>query len=285
MNTTQNLLVPAGVALAISVVMWLILSDVSNQGASVQPFSCNVALIDVQGNLDTYAAQQQVPTEETDPTQPDQAAQPPEPTSDSAYIVGSITAADMDPSVEAIVLTIDSPGGVPVAGEEIAEALKHAHKPTVALVRQTGTSAAYLAATGAQTIFAHRGSDVGSIGITMSYYDTTKKDAQDGFTYVPLFAGTYKEILNPADPLTANEHAILQEYLDKSLDDFVAQVATNRNLPEEKVRALANGLSYLAPEALQLGLIDYIGSIYDVKAYLAQQLGLASADDVALCTY
>jgi len=63
----------------------------------------------------------------------------------------------------------------PVAGEDIATALKHANKPTVALVGDEGDSAAYWATTGAQTIFASSNSSLGDIGVTQSYLDQTKQ--------------------------------------------------------------------------------------------------------------
>ena len=92
-----------------------------------------------------------------------------------------------------------------MAAEEVVNALKNATKPTIALIREGGVSAAYYAASGADIIFASENSDVGSIGITMSYMDNTKKNQAEGLTYNQLSIGKYKDSGDPDKPLTAEE--------------------------------------------------------------------------------
>lgn len=184
-----------------------------------------------------------------------------------------IESADADPSIKAILLQVDSLGGDPVAGEDIASALKHANKPTVALVGDYGTSAAYWAMTGAQTIFASANSSVGDIGITESYLQQTQQNKQNGLQFVSLTAGQYKDMGNPDAPLTAAEKTLMQRDLNITYQNFIQAVAQNRNLSVASVTALANGSSMLGKMALQNGLIDKIGNIYDVESYLADKVG------------
>lgn len=181
--------------------------------------------------------------------------------------------ADSDPSIKAILLQIDSPGGDPVAGEDIATALKHATKPTIALIADEGDSGAYWASTGAQTIFASANSSVGDIGVTQSYLDATKQDEQNGLTFVSLTAGKYKDMGNADTPLTAQEKALAQRDLNITMQNFIDTVATNRNLSVASVTAIADGSSMLGKMALQNGLIDKIGNIYDVESYLPNKIG------------
>ncbi len=96
--------------------------------------------------------------------------------SSSDYIVSAIQAGEEDVNIKAHLIEIDSGGGYPVAGEEIARALTAAKKPTVAVIRQIGASAAYMAAAAADHIFASRYSEVGSIGLTASFLDQAKKN-------------------------------------------------------------------------------------------------------------
>jgi protease-4 len=157
--------------------------------------------------------------------------------------------------------------------------LKHATKPTVALIADEGDSGAYWAATGAEIIFASANSSVGDIGVTGSYLDETKQDEQNGLTFVPLTAGKYKDMGNPDVPLTAEEKALEQRDLNLTMQSFIDAVAQNRNLSVASVTALADGSSMLGQMALQNGLIDKIGNVYDVEDYLKGKIG----SDVTLC--
>jgi protease-4 len=229
--------------------------------------SCNVADITLYGGLVYY------PGEGLDAssTGGDQTA--------AEDVRQQIENADADSSVKAIFLQIDSPGGDPVAGEDIAVALKHASKPTVALIADEGDSAAYWAATGAQTIFASADSSVGDIGVTQSYLDETKQDEQDGLMFVSLTAGKYKDMGSPDSPLTPEERALFERDLNITMQNFIDTVAANRSLSVASVTALADGSSMTGQMAREKGLIDKIGNIYDVEDYLKGKIG----DDVTLC--
>jgi len=183
------------------------------------------------------------------------------------------------PLKTAILLEIDSLGGYPVAGEEVANALKNAKKPTVAVIRQTGDSAAYWATTGADRIFASSLSDVGSIGVSMSYLDNTKKNEVDGLTYNGLSAGKFKDTGDPDKTLTEEEKRLLQRDLDLLHEKFISAVATNRSLDIEKVRILADGSTMLGDAALANGLIDQIGGIPEAESYLRGIVG----EDATVC--
>ena len=236
---------------------------------SQQPGACNVATVQLYGSLVYH------PNESSesgaDSSTADQTA--------AEDVRQEIEAADADPSVQAILLQIDSPGGDPVAGEDVAAALKHASKPTVALIGDEGDSAAYWAATGADTIFASANSSVGDIGVTESYLDQTRQDEENGLTFVPLTAGVYKDMGNPDAQLSPAERAIIQGELDATRDNFVADVAANRNLSVASVTALADGSDMLGQTAIQKGLIDKIGTIYDVEDFLSKKLNT----DAVLC--
>lgn len=237
-----------------------------------QPLSCNVAEVTLYGQVVYYPNEASGASTGADGSGTlDQTA--------AEDVRQQIESADADPSVQAIMLQIDSPGGDPVAGEEIAAALKQATKPTVAFIADQGTSAAYWAATGAQKIFASADSDVADIGVTQSYLDQTKQDQADGLTFISLTAGEYKDMGDPNTPLTPAEKNILQNQLNIVYNNFVAQVAANRNLSVSAVTALANGSPILGAQAVQDGLIDATGTIYDVENYLKGKIG----DNVTLC--
>lgn len=220
--------------------------------------SCNVLGINLHGDLYTYIPEG---NEEDYLSSND--------VTGSEDIVSAIWAAEEDENIKAVLLEIDSYGGMPVAGEEIADALKNLSKPSVAVIRQSGTSAAYWAATGADRIFASRNSDVGSIGVTMSYLEEATPDKK----YVQLSSGKFKDAGNPDKPLTNEEKELLLRDIKIIHENFINAVAVARNIPEDQVRIIADGSSVLGDSALSLKLIDEIGSWKAAEKYLEQQIG------------
>lgn len=187
-------------------------------------------------------------------------------------IVDWIEEAEADESIQAVIFDIDSPGGTPVASEEIMMAIRDMEKPSVALIREIGASGAYWAASATDTIFASRISSVGSIGVLASYIEFAGTLERYNATYRSLTAGEFKDTGDPFKRLTPAEERMFQEQLDDIHAYFIQSVAENRGLPEEKVRELANGWVYTGKEALEFGLIDRIGSDNEVIAHLEEQL-------------
>jgi len=226
---------------------------------------CNVFGIELRGDLMTYIPPSGADMEGGGNYSRNQTA--------SENIVLAINEAQKNDRVKAIILEIDSYGGYPVAGEEVALALKRASKPTVALIRGGGVSAAYMAASGADEIFASKNSDVGSIGVTMSYLDYVKQNEKEGLTYIPLASGKFKDTGDPDKILTREEKDLLMRDIDIMHQNFVRMVAENRNLEIEKVAQLADGSSMLGEMALENGLIDRIGGMFEVEEFLKNKIG------------
>jgi len=188
-------------------------------------------------------------------------------------IVYYINQVKEDEKIKAILLEVDSYGGTPVSGEEVANALKASTKPTVALIRQAGISAAYWAATGANYIFASKNSDVGSIGVTQSYLDNINKNQKEGNSFIQLSVGKFKDMGNPDKPLTEEEKAIITRDLNIIHKNFIEAVSINRKIPLADVQKIADGSSVLGEKAKELHLIDAIGSIQEVEKYLSDKIG------------
>lgn len=224
---------------------------------------CSLVGINMHGGLLTY-----VPEGDTDNPLADSDVVA------SEAVVAMIEGADKDDKVKAILIEADSGGGSPVAGEEIAKALKRVTKPTAAVIRQNGLSAAYWAVTGADRIFASANSDVGSIGVTSSYLDNLGKNKKEGLNYVQLSVGKFKDAGNPDKPLTAEERALWLRDLKMVYRNFVNAVAANRQLAVAKVEKLADGRSVLGEEARSLGLVDAIGGVAEATKYLEGQTGV-----------
>lgn len=230
-----------------------------------EPFSdpeCTVAVVPVSGAISTLENEDEL-------------------TAVADEINNLIYQAETADNIKGILLEIDSPGGNAVASEMIMNAVKRAAKPTVALIREQGTSGAYLAATGADTIIASRMSDIGSIGVTQSYVETAGEIAKDGKKYVQLSAGKYKDMGDPDRPLTDEERAIVMRDLNATHAAFIELVAKNRNLPVEDVKKLADGSSMLGEMALQNKLIDAIGDEDTAMDWFRDKVGKNA--EVVIC--
>jgi protease-4 len=217
---------------------------------------CNIAVVPLAGELFTNAA--------------------------DAAVGGGVAADDVlaaleqangDDSIKGIVLAIDSPGGSPAGGEMIANALKASNKPTVALIREMGDSAAYFAATGADVIIASPMSDVGDIGVTSSFLDYSKQDTTNGQQFVQISSGKYKDAGNPDKALTVEEQRLLQRNVDELYKTLTNEIAQNRNMSTTTVVALADGSSMPGSLAIGKGLIDMLGDATTASDWFEKKFG------------
>ncbi len=198
----------------------------------------------------------------------------------SETIVGFIEEAEDNEKIEAILLEINSPGGSAVASDEIAEAVKKAGKPVLAVIRETGASGGYWVASAADHVIANRMAVTGSIGVISSYLEFSGLMEEYGVGYERLVAGERKDIGTSFRKLEEEEKAILQKKINRIHDFFIEEIARNRKIDEEKVRQLATGEFYLGVEALQLGLIDQLGGRETAEEYLKENFGIEEVDYV-----
>ncbi len=178
-------------------------------------------------------------------------------------IIAQIDALESDPQFDTIILLIDSYGGHAVPSEEIANALKRSKKRTIAVIREDGLSGGYIAASGADTIYASRLSNVGSIGVTMSYLDYSEQMRREGVRYLDISSGRFKDVGDPDRPLDEEEREYLFGIVKDSHEVIVEMIAENRGLDIEDVRAVSDGKILLGDKALEHGLIDRIGGLHD----------------------
>jgi protease-4 len=159
-------------------------------------------------------------------------------------------------------------------------AVQSTSKPVVAVIRDMGASGAYLIATAADRIYANRMSDVGSIGVTQDFLDTSEKDRREGVVLYDFSSGKYKGAFKEHSKITQEQRDNIMQGIMKSHDIFVEYVSNNRNIPIEEVKALATGESWLGEDALKLGLVDQIGGMEEAGVWMQEQI----RDDVSYCS-
>lgn len=184
-----------------------------------------------------------------------------------AEIAGMVDAALADPSIEGIVLDIDSPGGEAGGVFELGEHIRavDAVKPVWAIAADSAFSAAYAIGCSASRLVVSRTGGVGSIGVIAMHVDQTARDAQQGYRYTPITAGDHKNDFSPHEKLGPDAHARLQAEVDRLYGLFVDHVATMRRLDAEVVRATEAGI-YFGEDAVTVGLVDTVGSLDAVLA-------------------
>jgi protease-4 len=192
----------------------------------------------------------------------------------SQAIVKLIEKADENKDIKAILLEINSPGGTPVATDEIAQAVKATNKTTIAVIRESGASGAFWIATAADRIFANRMSVTGSIGVQASKLTFTGLLDDYNVTYRRLVAGRLKDAGSRYRDQTPEEEQLFQRMVDKLHNEFIKSVAQNRNLPEEYIRQVATGFVYLGSEAQELGLVDELGGKKEALEYIEKTLDI-----------
>lgn len=174
-------------------------------------------------------------------------------------VTDGIKQAEEDNSVSAIVLDVNSPGGSPVASEDIMNAVKKSNKPVVVWISDIGASGAYLVASPADKIIASPSSIVGSIGVILSLTDLSGLYQKIGVNQYAIKAGEYKDMGASYRNLTPEETKMLQEMVDQDYEYFINQVAKNRKLDVNYVKSIAEGKIYTGTQAKDLKLVDETG--------------------------
>ena len=184
----------------------------------------------------------------------------------SEHVVEELNEYADDPSVKAIVVRIDSPGGGVVVSQEIYNAVKNAKKEGKKIIVSMGSVAAsggYYVAAAADKIVANPGTLTGSIGVKMEFANVEKLLEKIGVKGMVVKAGEFKDIGSPYRDMTPQERKLLQDVIDDVHSQFIKAVAEGRNLPEADVRAIADGRIFTGQQALALRLVDQLGDLGD----------------------
>ncbi|ACO74639.1 Periplasmic serine proteases (ClpP class) [Laribacter hongkongensis HLHK9] len=188
-----------------------------------------------------------------------------------------VSAAMRDQDVRAVLLEIDSPGGEVAGLFALCDRLKAAatSKPVWAYANEAACSAAYAIASSVDRLYLPRTAMVGSIGVIAMHVDQSARDATQGYTYTPVFAGDKKADGNSHAPLSDRARTTLQTEIDRLYSMFVDHVATGRRLEKQAVIDTQAGL--LNADAAVAGqFADGIASFDEVLAQLADTAKPAS---------
>ncbi len=200
------------------------------------------------------------------------------------YFVDQLEQAEADPTVRAILIRVDSPGGTVAASQEIAMEIARVTKPVVVSIGDVCASGAYMVSSQCDEIIATPTSSVGSIGVIAQIPNVEGLLDTLGIEFQVLTAGEYKDAGSPYRSLTATETALFEEYIDVAYREFIRIVAEGRQMPEAKVEEMANGWIWPGTVALDMGLIDSIGTYNDALDRAAELGGIEGEPHVVTYT-
>lgn len=184
-----------------------------------------------------------------------------------------------DGRVRAVVLRINSPGGTVTASDlmyyELLRFKQRTDKPVVACMLDVAASGGYYLACASDHIVAHPTTVTGSIGVIMMTPDLTGTMDKLGIGVHVFKSGPLKDAGSPFREMSDADRAMLQGLIDEMYARFLAVVRQGRPaLTEEQVGALADGRVFLGPRALEVGLVDEVGTLPDAIVAAKRRAGL-----------
>ncbi|HZP35951.1 MAG TPA: signal peptide peptidase SppA [Methylomirabilota bacterium] len=198
-----------------------------------------------------------------------------------ARVREELAKAEKDDRVKALIVRINSPGGTITASDvlhhEILAFKQRKKVPVIAAIMDVGASGGYYAALAADSIVANPTTITGSIGVVMVTINAQGLMQKIGVAPLAIKSGPMKDAGSPFRALTGPELAVFQGIIDDMYGRFVSLIVQSRRLPEDRVRALADGRVYTAEQALKLGLVDRIAYLEDVVAMAREAAQLDEA--------
>jgi protease-4 len=181
-----------------------------------------------------------------------------------------------DKRIKAVVLRIDSPGGVVGPTQEIYEEVKKfvLKKPLIVSMGSVAASGGYYIAAPASKILANPGTVTGSIGVLMKLSNIQSLLGKVGLKSFVLKSGMFKDSGSPLRPMTKEDRKILQDVIDSMHGQFVTAVSKGRKIPVEDVIKIADGRIFSGEQALQVKLVDRLGNFQDAVAEAARMAGI-----------
>lgn len=181
-----------------------------------------------------------------------------------------------DDTIKAIVVRVDSPGGIVGPSQEIYREIQKtiAEKPVITSMGSIAASGGYYVAAASNGIMASPGTITGSIGVIIGYTNFEEVIKKVGLLPVVIKSGEFKDTGSPTRQMTEKERQLLQEFVDQTHRQFVQAVVEGRKMDSETVSGLADGRIYTGEQAKELGLVDRLGNLEDAIEWAGREGGI-----------
>jgi protease IV len=181
-------------------------------------------------------------------------------------------------SIRAILLRIDSPGGGVVASQEMYEEVRKTRdggKPVIVSMGSLAASGGYYVAVGASRLVANRGTLTGSIGVISEFLQLRGVMDKLGIDQKTIKSGKLKDAGSPTRKMTDQDERYFQALIDDVHRQFIEVVARERKFTPEKAREIADGRVFTGEQAVDLGLVDTLGTYEDALRIAAGMGGIS----------
>jgi protease-4 len=196
---------------------------------------------------------------------------------DATETVRQLKALEHNSQVKGILIRVDSPGGVTSPSHEIYEEIRRIRDdgtPVIVSMGSLAASGGYYVSAPATRIVANPQTLTGSIGVIMEFPVLKGTMEKIGVKVEVVKSRVHKDIGSPFRDMTDQDRELLQGVVTDAYDQFVSIVSTERKIPEDSVRAFADGRVMTGRQALALGLVDTLGTLEDAKRIAASLCGI-----------
>lgn len=193
----------------------------------------------------------------------------------SNIVVNELEKLEKNEKVKGIVLRINSPGGSALTSDIINQKIKEVRKKKPIYISMSGVAASggYYIASNADKIFADENTITGSIGVVSILPNFSQLLDKVGVKSEKIYKGKFADIYS-SDELTEEKYNKILKSNLKVYDDFLKEVSVGRKINRKDLERIAQGRVWTGKEALDIGLIDEIGGIFDTVENLAEKLKL-----------
>ena len=180
-------------------------------------------------------------------------------------------------NIKDIIIRLNTPGGGVAASQEIFSRIIREREENdinfISSISSVAASGGYYIAIATDKIFANPGSITGSIGVIMEYPIIEELMEKIGIDFNTIKSSEYKDSGSPFREMSEDETIYFQDLIDDLYEQFVEEVSNQRNIPITEVKDIANGKIYSGKQALEIGLIDTLGTLNDAIKYLKDMNG------------
>jgi protease-4 len=186
--------------------------------------------------------------------------------------------------IKAVVLRVDSPGGVVAPSQEIYDEVRKfaAKKKIIVSMGSLAASGGYYISAPATLIYANPGTITASIGVIIKLSNIEALMDKIGIKSTVIKTGKFKDSGSPVRELTVEDRAMFQSVIDSTHNQFIKAVASGRKLPEDEVRKIADGRVLSGEQALVFKLVDRLGTLQDAIEEAGRLSGIKGEPEVIL---
>jgi protease-4 len=196
---------------------------------------------------------------------------------DATETIRELKSLERNPRVKGLLIRVDSPGGVVTPAHEIYSEIKRIRDGGLPVIVSMGTIAAsggYYVSAPADLIVASPQTLTGSIGVIMEFPVLKGVMEKLGVKVEVVKSAEHKDIGSPFRDMTDSDRRLLQGVVSDVYEQFVEIVSRERRIPEDSVRAFADGRIFTGRQALRLGLVDTLGTFEEAKLIAAERCGI-----------